>query len=276
MLLRICLVASVLAALLLAGSTRDVRFVILGDRTGETQPGVYEQVWRETAAEHPDFVINVGDSIQGLNDAVLKTEWDSLHALLRPFARYRFFYTPGNHDVWDDASAAAYVQQTGHPLHYSFDFAQVHISVLDNSRTEDLPESELNWLEHDVATHRDQPVKFVFSHRPSWILFAVLKNPDFRLQTIAKQYGIQYVIAGHLHRMLHADLQGVTYLSMPSAGGHLRDSKRYEDGWFFGHTLVTVHDDTTHFDIKEAQPPIGQGRSSQPEDWGVAGIHMRK
>ena len=44
-------------------------FVILGDRTGDAQPGVYERVWREMDALDPDFVINVGDTIQGGNDA---------------------------------------------------------------------------------------------------------------------------------------------------------------------------------------------------------------
>jgi hypothetical protein len=39
------------------------RFVILGDRTGETQPSVYERVWQEAAAEDPAFVVSVGDSI---------------------------------------------------------------------------------------------------------------------------------------------------------------------------------------------------------------------
>ena len=37
------------------------RFVILGDRTGEARPGVYEQVWQEAAAEDPAFVVTTGD-----------------------------------------------------------------------------------------------------------------------------------------------------------------------------------------------------------------------
>ena len=35
----------------------DFHFVILGDRTGETQPGIYEQVWKQTLADHPAFVV---------------------------------------------------------------------------------------------------------------------------------------------------------------------------------------------------------------------------
>lgn len=257
---------------LLHAAPRDVRFVILGDRTGEAQPGVYEEIWRETAAEHPDFVINVGDTIQGDNDATVNAEWTAVKHMLQPFSRYRFFYTPGNHDVWDETSATAYVRYTGHPLHYGFDFADVHISVLDNSRTEDLSTAELDWLEQDLAEHKQQPVKFIFSHRPSWILYTLLQNPHFRLQELAEKYGVKYVIAGHIHEMLHFDVNGVMYLSVASSGGHLRNSKQYRDGWFFAHTLVTVHDGTAQFEIKEAQPPHGEGRVSKPDDWGAAGL----
>jgi hypothetical protein len=48
----------------LQGSPADsLRFAILGDRTGETQAGVYEQVWKEAAAGHPPFVVTTGDKI---------------------------------------------------------------------------------------------------------------------------------------------------------------------------------------------------------------------
>jgi 3',5'-cyclic-AMP phosphodiesterase len=261
-------------ALLLVSQTvnHDVRFVILGDRTGEAQPGVYEQVWQETAAEHPDFVINVGDTIQGEDDNALDSQWQAIQRLLKPYARYRFFYTPGNHDVWDDLSAQAFTRYTKFPLHYGFDYGPVHCSVLDNSRTDALPAEELDWLEQDLETHPNAAAKFVFSHRPSWILNAVLQNPDFRLQRIAKKYGVKNIIAGHIHQMLHFELDGITYLSVASSGGHLRNSKRYEDGWFFQHTLVTLRNGEAQFDIKEAKAPHGEGRLSHPADWGPAGL----
>ena len=44
-------------------------FALLGDRTGETQPGVYEKVLREATADAPAFLLSVGDTIQGLRDA---------------------------------------------------------------------------------------------------------------------------------------------------------------------------------------------------------------
>ena len=77
-------------------------------------------------------------------------------------------------------------------------------------------------------------------HRPSWIVNVALRNPNFPLHQLARRYGVQYVVAGHIHQMLHLELEGVTYVSMVSSGGHLRASGRYQDGWFFGHALVEV------------------------------------
>jgi UDP-2,3-diacylglucosamine pyrophosphatase LpxH len=250
----------------------EFRFAILGDRTGGAVPGVWEQVWRETDADHPDFVITVGDTIQGGDDATLDTEWRHILEILAPYRNYRIFFTPGNHDVWSLASAEAFEKYTKHPLHYSFDYKQAHFTVLDNSRSDDLPAEELAFLRNDLNKHARQPLKFVFSHRPSWILQVVLGNPQFPFHQLVKQHGVQYVIAGHIHQMLRFELQGIEYLSMASSGGHLREDKQYQKGWFFEHTMVTAHGASADFVIKETGPPFGESRVTKPADWGAAGL----
>src|SRR5947209_4953847 len=76
------------------------RFAIIGDRTGGAVPGVYEEVWRETDADRPDFVINVGDSIQGTDDEKTNSQWQQIETILLPYRRYQIYWTPGNHAVW--------------------------------------------------------------------------------------------------------------------------------------------------------------------------------
>jgi Icc protein len=194
---------------------------------------------------------------------------------LAPYRRYRLFLAPGNHDVWSVASAQAFEKYSKHPLHYSFDYKQAHFTILDNSRSDSMPAEELAYLEKDLQIHEKQSVKFVFSHRPSWILQVVLANPQFPLHRLAKRYGVKYVIAGHVHEMLHFDLDDVTYLSMASSGGHLRSTKRYEDGWLFQHTFVTVQGKSVDFEIKELNPPFGHSRITKPADWGAAGLRKK-
>jgi len=141
------------------------QFVILGDRTGETEPGVYERVWREAAAENPAFVLSVGDSIQGLNDATAETEWRQFEQILTPYRRFRLYLAAGNHDIWSARSEALFGKyaaqplQPSHPAHYSFDYSQAHFTILDNSGSDSLSPEELQFLERRIlAQHGDRRI----------------------------------------------------------------------------------------------------------------------
>ncbi len=268
----IALVAAALFAGLSPGAD-EFRFAILGDRTGETVPGVYQQIWSEMAAEHPAFVVGVGDSIQGGRDSNPEAEWRQLERILAPYRAIPLYLAPGNHDVWSPSSQRLYVARSGRPPHYGFDYGPAHFTVLDNSRTEELAASELAFLEQDLKAHAGRPLKFVVMHRPSWLIAAAVRDASFPLHQLARRYGVRYVIAGHIHEMLRFELEGVTYISMPSAGGQLRAGREYEKGWFFGHALVTVKDEgVSSFEIREAKPPNGRGRTSALTDWGMLGL----
>lgn len=248
------------------------RFAILGDRTGEAQPGIYEQVWKEVAAENPALVIGVGDTIQGMDDASAEAEWRQVRRILDPFSRYPLYLAPGNHDVWSPSSERLFQRYAAHPLHYSFDYKQAHFTILDNSRSDEMPPGELAFLEADLQAHAAQAIKVIVSHRPCWLLNVAMRNPDFALHQLARRYHVQYVVAGHIHQMLRLELEGITYISLVSSGGHLRLSKAYQDGWFFGHALVEVHGTSIDFRIKETGPPSGEGRVTRPTDWGMTGL----
>src|SRR5271157_174325 len=162
-----------------APAADSFRFAILGDRTGEAQRGVYEQVWKEVAAETPAFVVGVGDTIEGMNDASAEAEWRQAGRILQSFRRYPLYLAPGNHDVWSPASERLFRRYAAHPLHYSFDRGQAHFTILDNSRSDELPARELDFLETDLKAHARQPLKIVVSHRPSWLVDVALRNPNF-------------------------------------------------------------------------------------------------
>ncbi len=267
--------AFLLAQTAAVGQPAPLRFVILGDRTGEAQPGVYEAVWHEISAAKPAFVVGVGDSIQGLNEATAESEWAEFEHLLEPFRRIPYFPAAGNHDVWSASSARLYEKHAGRPLHYSFDEGQIHFTVLDNSLSDTLAPGETTFLEDDLKAHQSQPVKFVVSHRPSWILNAVMGNTGAPFHQLMKKYGVRFVVAGHVHEMMHLPVDGVEYISAPSAGGHLRASGKYEDGWFFGYTVATVKGTDVQFEVRELPAPNGEGRVTALADWGVVGLMNR-
>ena len=251
----------------------SLRVAILGDRTGDVQPDVYEQVWKEVAAEDPAFVVTVGDTIQGMLDATAQTEWQEVESILKPYRRFPLYLAPGNHDIWSGASDRLFRQHAGHPPHYSVDRGPMHVTILDNSRSDELAAEELAFLEEDLKAHESQPVKIIVSHRPSWLVNVALRNTDFPLHRIARRYGVGHVIAGHVHQLLRFSLEGIDYISMPSAGGHLRPAEaEYEDGWFFGHALATVQGRQVKLQFEELKPPLGHGRVSIPEGWGMLGL----
>ncbi len=276
--------SALVLALLLAGAAslaypgapaaHEFRFAIVGDRTGEAQAGVYEEVWREIDAWRPGMVINVGDTIQGMNDATAPAEWRALRPLFDRYKRYPLYFTPGNHDIWSEASERLYEKETGRPVHYSFNFGGAHFTVLDNSRSESLPEGEMAFLVSDLEKNRTKPLKFVFFHRPFWLLPAMLGG-NFPLHEIAKKYGVTYVVSGHAHRLARIVHEGVTYLLVGSSGGHLR-AKGFEEGWFFHWLQVTLDGKRAALTIKEVDPPLGQGRSFREEEWGSGPIMKRK
>jgi len=250
-------------------------FAVLGDRTGEAQDAVYEQALREAVAERPAFILTTGDSIEGLHDETAEAQWRAVQAIWKAHRSIPLYVAAGNHDIWSEPSERLFRQYTGRAPRYSFDSGPAHVTVLDNSRADELSADDLAFLESDLKAHAAAQAKFVVMHRPSWLIPVALGNSDFPLHKIAKQHGVQYVIAGHVHQILRFELEGITYLSMPSAGGHLRLSKAYQDGWFFGHARVTVTGRESDFAIEEAKAPHGQGRVSHPSDWGPAGLRKR-
>jgi hypothetical protein len=253
-----------------AAPADNLHFVLLGDRTGEAKPGVYQRIWRELSGAQPAFVLSVGDTIQGTNDATAEAEWREARRLLEPYRRIPLYLAPGNHDIWNEASERLFRQYAGRAPHYSFDSGGAHFTVVDNSRSDEVPAAELAWLEGDLREHAAARVKFVVSHRPSWLMDAALGATNGPLHVLAKRYGVCCMVAGHVHQLIHAELEGVTYLTLPSAGGHLRLSGKYEDGWFFGWTAVEIRGGEVTFQVHALD------RATTPlSAWGRAGLLVR-
>ena len=241
----------------------DFRFSILGDRTGDAQPGIYERVWSEIGAPdsggalHPDFVINVGDTIQGYNDATAASEWRALRPLWDHY-RYPIYFTPGNHDIWSAASRAIYEQQTKHPAFYGFNYQNAHFTVLDNSEAGDLSlilsDEQMQFLARDLAQNRDRDPKFVFFHKPFWLIPVKFQSSQFPFHQLISKYGVRFVVSGHGHQYVRAVQDGIVYLEAPSSSGGKLKGRGFAQGWFYGHVLVTVKGSNVDLKVK----PIGQ------------------
>ena len=152
-------------------ATGELRFAILGDRTGSAVPGVYESIADQVADFGPAFVLTVGDHIEGYTEdpAELAREW-SEYQDIRERLHAPFFPCPGNHDLTTRGMLAAWKEATGREPCYSFDEDGIHFIILDASRWESseqwLRESGYSeWLRRDLESNSGARFTVVVLHK---------------------------------------------------------------------------------------------------------------
>lgn len=249
----------------------NFRFAIIGDRTGGAQPQIYGRVWREVDLLHPDFVLNVGDTIQGGDDAEASAEWRSMRPIWERYKHYPLYFTPGNHDVWSDASRRLYEQESGRPSHYSFDYEDAHITVLDTARSRTLLPEEMEFLRADLEANKDKGPKVIVFHHPYWIPLIDEGDRGFELHRLAKEYGVSHILSGHGHRFVRRVHDGVVYMEVGSSGGQMTGGlirgEGFADGRFYHWVWAHVKGGKISFTVKEIGGQMGSGRMFKAEEW---------
>ncbi len=201
--------------------TNPVRFAIISDRTGGHVPGIHGQIAIEIERLKPDFVMTVGDMIEGYVDdsARIINEWIEYDSIIDPISS-EIHWVPGNHDIWSDMSEELYRRFIGEP-YYSFDHRGIHVIVLDVSRCESSSEisgEQLDWLIQDLESSRDASYCLVFYHKPVWEQSVAEGKPD-TLHNIFREYGVDAVFCGHYHDYFSSEYDGIMYTCIGSSGG---------------------------------------------------------
>ncbi len=108
-----------------------LRFAVIGDRTGVARDGVFPQAMKQIGWLQPDFIIPVGDLIEGYTPdrAELNREWDGIGAMVAGSGR-PFVYVPGNHDLSDPQAVQVWTERHGRPW-YAFTYKKALFIVLD-------------------------------------------------------------------------------------------------------------------------------------------------
>lgn len=198
-----------------------MRFAVIGDRTGGHEPGIYGQIVKEIERMKPDFVLSVGDMIEGYtgDTVAVKREWDEYKGLLEPLTM-PIYLAPGNHDIWDSTSLGLYERYIGRP-HHSFDIGGMHFIFLDNSRyytAEAFPSEQIDWLIADLEKNMDVRNTFVVLHIPYWIE-TIAEGKTDTLHSLFVRYGVDAVFTGHYHSYFSGVFDGVIYTGVGSSGG---------------------------------------------------------
>ncbi|MBD2869078.1 metallophosphoesterase family protein [Paenibacillus arenilitoris] len=121
-------------------ATGDFSFAVLGDRCGMATAGVFEKALEVVKDLKPDFVVSVGDLIEGYwrdaNDAI--AEWEDIDAKIGATG-LPFFHVVGNHDYGNNVMLNVWRERKGFE-YYAFRAGDALFLVLN---TED-PPSELS------------------------------------------------------------------------------------------------------------------------------------
>jgi hypothetical protein len=241
------------------------RFVVMGDRTGGHEERVWEQAVAEVNALAPDFVMCVGDLIEGYTEdpAQLSAMWDEFASITGKL-NAPFLFCPGNHDVTNDLQLREYIARWGKDgrSYYSFDYRGCHFVVLDSVSADRLPEfaqAQFDWLAADLAGAKAAKHTFVFYHYPNWTGPTVFWKRLTSLLDPARST----VFNGHWHSHVSTQPDGVATYVVAGTAAFLPD-RGADVGELRMVVQVTVNDGQPTLAIV----PVGQVRQGNylPQD----------
>lgn len=248
----------------LPGEPNAFTFVVLSDRTGGHAPGKWEEAVEHVNRLAPDFVMTVGDFVEGYtnDEAELLRQWDEFDAIA---ARLKppIYFCPGNHDAASDDGRRVYIERhgTGGRTSYSFDGYGCHFVVIDATTLpgrehKDLAAETLAWLAADLATAAARQARhvFVFAHyplygEPSWPRIKQMLDPSRTT-----------IFGGHWHAAGHSVAQGFECYVLPATGTHWPGYEFPAEGKFNAFARVTVPAGTADEPVRRKIEliPVGQ------------------
>ncbi|MFO0946622.1 MAG: metallophosphoesterase [Planctomycetota bacterium] len=205
---------------------RRFQIAIMTDRTGGHRPGIWEKGVRVVNLLRPEFVISVGDLIEGYSDdpKEIEGQWKEFLGFIDEM-KMKFFFVPGNHDLSNPLMHKIWRQHFGREW-YSFDYQGVHFMALSSEDTQDQIGSEqLKWIEADLEKNKDARWTLLFFHKPLWVIAEReigAGNPDptnwKKVENLLANRN-HTVFAGHVHHYVQYDRNGRKYYHLATTGG---------------------------------------------------------
>lgn len=199
------------------------QFAIVTDRTGGHRPGVFEDGVKKLNLLQPEFVMSVGDLIEGYNKDSnrVNKEWNEFDGFISKL-KMPFFYLPGNHDFTNEVMKEIWAKRYG-PDHYYFVYEGVLFLCLnseDNLRGSGkgtIGDKQYDWIEKVLADNKNVKWTMVFMHQPLWD-----QESDplrwFDVEELLKPRK-HTVFVGHRHNYVAYERNNNNYYILATTGG---------------------------------------------------------
>lgn len=196
------------------------RFVIVADITGGERPGVFKRGLKKINKKNPDFVISVGDLIEGYttNSDLINKEWGAFEKNLSVL-KVPFFYIAGNHDV-SNKILEEYWNNKFRATYYRFNIGESLFLILNTEEITDsdigISERQSNYFVEQIIAHKSESPIFVFMHTPVWRY-----SDDIQYRKIHKalEGNNAFVFSGHTHRYMYAKEGRVEQFTLATMAG---------------------------------------------------------
>lgn len=201
-------------------SDDQFQFAIVADRTGGRRPGVFAEAVGKLNLLQPEFVMSVGDLIDGYTEdpAEIDAQWREFEQIVAAL-EMPFCHVPGNHDISNEVMAAEWTKRHGRPYHH-FVYKDVLFLVLN---TQDPPsggisDQQVQYVEQALEANPDVRWTLVFMHQPFWAYANESKQDWLAVEELLR--GRNYsVFAGHWHRYTLYERNGMKYHMLATTGG---------------------------------------------------------
>lgn len=202
------------------------QIAIMTDRTGGHRPGIWESAVSKLNLLRPEFVMSVGDLIEGYSEDrnVVEGQWQEFLGFMDKM-EMKFFFVSGNHDVTNPLMHKIWREHFG-AAWYSFDYKGVHFICLCSEDPEThIGDEQLAWLKSDAAEHADARWTLVFLHKPLWT--EMLRSQAAGNADTTNWGEVEKLLAdrphtvfsGHQHHYVQHDRNGQKYYQLATTGG---------------------------------------------------------
>ena len=199
----------------------NFQFAIVADRTGWMRPGVFEKAVESLTLLKPEFVMSVGDLIEGYNEdeAKIMAQWNEFDSMVNKL-EMPFFYVPGNHDVTNEVMAKIWRKKMGR-LYYHFLYHNVLFLCIDSEdppqahEADNIGDKQMKYFKKVLAAYPNVRWTLLFLHKPMWHRD---KGSWAKMEKLLadREYT---VFTGHEHRYQKEIRNGRRYYALATTGG---------------------------------------------------------